>query len=122
MALRPVSSNTSNRVDSERYAFEDAGDILEGHLVESVRLSKDGNSFMKYTLKTNTGHVSTLGSHQLDTALAKVSPGTLVRITYNGKKKIKGGKTVKEFLVEADDENRIQPVSAAEAVAQARVS
>lgn len=120
MALRTITAS-SQRIDSERFSFEEKGDVLEGHLIESVRLTKDGNSFMKYTLKTDGGHTSTLGSHQLDASLAKVVPGTYVRITYLGKKKIKGGRTVKEFMVEADDENTIKPVSAAEAIAAARV-
>lgn len=122
MALKPVTlSSGSNRLESERFSFEEKGDILEGHLVESVRLTKDGNSFMKYVVKTDGGLTSTLGAHQLDQALSQVTPGTYVRITYLGKKKIKGGRTVKEFLVEADDENMIKPVTAAEAIAAARV-
>jgi hypothetical protein len=107
MAMREISpSSNSQRIQSEPFEFETKGDSLEGVLVEKATLKSraTGKDFRKYTIRTSDGaHSSTLGSYQLDQALNEVEEGTLVRITYGGKKKLDGGKTVKLFKVEADD-------------------
>jgi hypothetical protein len=119
MAFKPISSSSNGGYTAERYTFEDKGDVLEGTLVEKVTLTKDGRSFQKYTFKTDSGYVSTLGSHQIDSALASINTGTLVRITYQGDKKLGGGKRVKQFLIEADTDSA--PVTAADVIKAARV-
>lgn len=117
MAFQTRSTNEVIKYPSTPIRFEQAGQQATGHLVEAATLTKDGDSFKKYTLRTSNGvYISTLGSHQLDRGLEGVPMGSLVRVTYGGKKKIKGGKSVNEFKVEVDTEDSIDvaslPVSA----------
>lgn len=109
MALREISTGGGKKYNDERFEFEEKGQTLAGYLLEKATLkSKEGKSFQKYLVKTSSGSIlSTLGSHQLDRALNEVSTGSYVEITYNGKKKLDGGRTVKQFTVRADDENRV---------------
>lgn len=120
MAFRKVEANSDKpSMSARRVQFDNKGDVLEGHLVEKATLtSKDGKPFKKYTFKTEEGIVSTLGSHQLDTGLSQVEVGSLVRVTYQGVKRLNGGKSVKLFDVEVDDDGEM---SAEDLIESARV-
>lgn len=120
MAFKPISVSSGKRYNDERFTFESKGDTLEGHLVESATISKDGSTFKKYIVRSADGmYHGFLGSYQLDRALEQVELGTMVRITYGGKEKLKGGKTVKNFNVETDDSDVI-PVDTSAAPATAK--
>jgi hypothetical protein len=120
MAFKKVETNSDRpSVDARRVQFEKKGDNLEGHLVEKATLNtKDGKPFKKYTFKTKQGIVSTLGSHQLDSGLSQVEVGSLVRVTFQGLKRLNGGKSVKLFDVEVDDDGEM---SAEDLIDSARV-
>jgi len=108
MAFKPITVSSVKKYESEQFAFDTTGETLEGHLVDSVTLTKDGKSFQKYTVWIADGsYVSTLGSYQLDQALSQVTLGAMIRITYKGKTKLSGGKSVKNFLVESDESDNV---------------
>ena len=90
--------------ESDRYEFDNAGDNLEGRLIDCVDItSREGSTFKKYIVKTKAGNMSFLGCYQLDKALPELV-GHVVKIIYQGKDRIGGGKTVKKFQVLVDRE------------------
>lgn len=49
---------------------------------------------------TNGEKYTVWGSYAIDEAFADIAPGTIVRITFEGKVEIKGGRSVNQFRVE----------------------
>lgn len=101
MAFETVTTKTNSSVSSDRYDFEEKGQILEGRLVQRATIQTEFGPKQKYVVATAEGNKSILGSFQLDEKLALVDDGHLVRITFNGREKTKNGK-VKLFDVQVD--------------------
>jgi hypothetical protein len=87
-----------------RVQFNEVGDSVEGRLIESTTLqSRDGDPFKKYVLQSGSEKKSFFGCYVLDKTLPTLALGTLVKITFQGRERIKGGKTLKSFQILADD-------------------
>jgi hypothetical protein len=89
-------------VESEKFKFEKAGQVLEGYLVGTEIINFDDKDVPKYTIQTTDGNKGILASYQLKEGLEKLPMNTKVRITFNGKVKLKGGKTMNDFKIESD--------------------
>jgi len=102
MAFKEVGSSSYEKV--EQVSFTNPGQVVEGTLVERIQINKNGSYFNKYVVKTSEGaRKSFLGSYQVNAALEGMPLETLIRVTFMGKTKLKGGKTMNQFKIEADD-------------------
>ncbi len=96
---------TGGYLDANAFRFDNDGDSLEGVLRESVDItSREGDTFKKYVVQAGDVYHSFLGCYQLDITLPKVEIGKTVRVTYHGKEKLRGGKSVRKFTVEVKAE------------------
>jgi hypothetical protein len=95
--------------DLPRYAIggegENALTMIEGLYEDSRVEIIDGKKRISHQIQprepiNGAKRVLLWGNYQIDAALPVLSPGTKVRITFMGKKKIKGGRTIKEMKVE----------------------
>lgn len=85
--------------DSVFYRPEKEGDVLEGEAVEILQAGKKGeerDAILIKTLKTKEKFLC--GQSQIVRAFLTYGPA-FYHITFKGKKKIKGGKTVNEFII-----------------------
>lgn len=87
--------------------FEKAGQEFEGHYIGSKKVKSDFGFSLLHVFSTEDGNTGVWGSAKLDAKLAQVPPGCKAFITYNGKVKIPGGKTMHKFDVGFDDEDTI---------------
>lgn len=92
----------------EKFKFEKVGTVLEGYLMRRDTLNLDDKDVPRYVVKTDKGVVSTLASYKLDEGLKDIAPGTRIRATFQAIKKLPGGKTLKVFDIEYDDEDTIE--------------
>jgi hypothetical protein len=100
MAFKEVGSSSYQK--AEPVSFTNPGQVLQGKLVEKVEISKDGKSFNKYVVEAVGGRMSFLGSYQINSALSDMPMNTVIRVTFMGKAKLKGGKTMNQFKIEAE--------------------
>jgi hypothetical protein len=88
--------------------FENVGDSIEGvyeskREVEQDDLANPGKKRLVsvYTIVDSTGKKHGVwGSWAIDKAMEEIVPGTEVRITYDGKVDLDGGKKFRKFLVQ----------------------
>lgn len=81
------------------------GDSVEGVLTEKKSgLGSRGNSNLYIVEQKGGDKIGVWGSVILDTRLSDKKIGTLLKITYQGKKKGKNGQEYNDFLVEYDDD------------------
>lgn len=107
MAFKKKPSGDSG--DAEKFKFEKVGDMVEGHLVQAGTITLEDKDVMKYVVQKEGGErVGFLGSFKLDEGLKGMPLGTMIRVTYIKKERLKGGKTLKMFDIEYDDENVIE--------------
>jgi len=93
----------------ETFPFDKPGDTLAGFFesakeVEQEDMNNPGEKRMAtvYTIRQGEKKFGVWGSYNIDEAFAKIPPGTEVRIVFDGKVPIDGGKrTVKQFTVQA---------------------
>ena len=86
-------------VHSLVWKYENVGDVFVG-VLNRVEVG-GGDTNKRYYFRGDDGAVMMVwGCVDLDDKLAGVQNGTTCRLTYQGKKAIKGGKTMKVFLVE----------------------
>lgn len=99
--------------DLVRYAINGDGvaegntptlEMLEGVYEDSIEQIVEGKARLLHQIKPRDpidGNIRILvwGNHQLDSSLPTLTPGTKVRITYKGKRQLKGGRTLKEIEV-----------------------
>jgi hypothetical protein len=109
MAMKKASGKMGNGQygDAEHVEFNKDGDNIEGYLVEKGNIRVDDRDIPRYVFQTDNGLKSTLGSYKLNELLEEVEVGCLTRVTFRGKEKIGGGRTLKQFEVEYDSEVRI---------------
>src|SRR3990167_5432471 len=74
------------------------GDFIEGLLVEKNANVGPNNSMM-YVLEVGEEKVGVWGSAVIDTKMAKVAVGKMVKIEFKGMEEGKGGRTYKDFRV-----------------------
>lgn len=77
------------KVTAEQYTFKNAGDAVEGTLVnkEIVIFENEGRETPvgKYTLETEDGNrISFLGSTTLDSTMGIIDIGAYIRVTFKG--------------------------------------
>lgn len=106
----------------EKFKFEDEGDKLEGYYLGAGTIDIEGDEVTVHNIKTDTGLFSPLGSADLNRKMSQVPSGARVRVVYEGKKKLKGGKTLKVFTVDYDDEDTVEDApSAARTLSSAQI-
>jgi len=84
--------------------FEKEGDAVCGQLLSSSEVPSGlgTGSYLQYLMRTDDGLIKFSLGAATDRELAAVlKPGELYRIVYDGQTKIKGGKRVNKFLVDA---------------------
>jgi hypothetical protein len=84
------------------------GQQLNGYYLGFKTVTTDFGPSKLHVLVTDAGTVGCWGSAQLDSKLGTVAKGTATFITFGGKTKIAGGKTMKNFDVEYDDDDKME--------------
>lgn len=88
--------------------FEEKGQEFAGYYIGSKKVKSDfGFSLLHVFQAEDKSTVGIWGSSKLDSKLGSVQPGEMTYITYLGKVKIPGGKTMHKYDVDADDELKI---------------
>ena len=92
---------------------------IEGYLLGTKTITNaDGQASKVHYFKTSKGNQAIWGKTNIDAQLAGVSLGTMTRVTFEGKVKVKKGFMYK-FLVETDEENTIEVNTPKSATVQA---
>jgi hypothetical protein len=84
--------------------FEKKGQQFEGFYIGSKKVKSDYGMSNLHVFQTEDGNQGIWGSAKLDAKLANVPAGFMTYITYEGKVKIPGGKTMHKYEVDFDDE------------------
>lgn len=84
--------------------FEKVGQSIEGHFVGSKQIETDFGKSKLHVFKGDEGNFGVYGSSKLDEKLLTVPTGAMTWVTFQGKVSIPGGKTMKKFDVDFDDE------------------
>lgn len=71
------------------------------------KMSKTGKAAI-HVLQTPQGNVGVWGKTDLDRKLSQVTPGSMIRITQNGKQEIPGKNPMYKFKVEVDSSDTIE--------------
>lgn len=87
--------------------FTEKGQTFEGHYIGNREVKTDFGASKLHVFKTAEGNQGLWGSAKMDSKLATVPAGCMTFITYGGKVKIPGGKTMHKYEVEYDDEDTI---------------
>jgi superfamily II DNA or RNA helicase len=82
--------------------WSQVGQVIEGSYVGSYVEQRTGFSATVHEIVGKKRRYVFPGAVQLNRALAGVSPGTVIRVTYEGERAIGGGKWMKKFHVEVD--------------------
>lgn len=93
---------------AEAFKFEAVGDSIEGYLKNVGSITFDGKAVKRYLVQTDDGLYSFLGSFKIDELMTGIETGIKVRLTYTKKERLGGGKTLKQFKLETNDEDRIE--------------
>ncbi len=91
------------------FKFEKQGEEFSGYYVGKKEITTDYGPGMIHAFQTDKGLEGIYGSAQIDSKLGSIAFGNKVFVTFSGKRKIPGGKTLKEFIVEWDDEDTVDP-------------
>lgn len=99
---------TYEEVNPSTWQYENEGDFIEGHFM-SVQEDVGPNKSKLYTIRKEDGSmVGVWGSTILDSRMAVLQHGDMVKITYKGLGEKKGGKNApKIFKVEVDAEKKL---------------
>lgn len=92
--------------EAERFNFEHKGDTLQGKLID-MKQTKEYDSKVYSLVDEEDNNFYFFGAHALDAMLPALI-GRLVKITYQGKRAHKKGKTIREFEIlvwSGDDED-----------------
>lgn len=84
------------------------GREVSGYLLGHKKITTDYGPATVHILQGADGNFGIYGSKQLTDNLTQIELGTMVFVKYVEKIKLKGGKTLKKFDVEFDDEDRIE--------------
>jgi hypothetical protein len=102
--------------DAERFNFEHKGDILQGKLID-MKQTREYDSKVYSLVDENDDGFYFFGCYALDSRLPALI-GRRVKITYQGKRTHKKGKTIREFEIlvwsEFDDDDPNDQFSAAQ--------
>lgn len=83
------------------------GKEFKGYYLGSKKVKSEYGEQLVHIFKTAKGNVGLWGSANLNSNLAQIEPGCMTFVTYNEKIKLAGGKSMKKFSVEFDDEDKI---------------
>lgn len=92
---------------ADTFEFESEGNSLMGiyngsRTIEQEGLDGQPRTVNIYEVTDNGGKKwSVWGSAMIDTAFESIAPGNAVKITYEGKADLDGGRTVKRFTVQS---------------------
>jgi len=86
-----------NTGDAERFTFEHKGDTLEGKLIDMKQTREYDSRVYSLVDDNDDGHYF-FGCYALDNRLPALI-GRRVKITYQGKRTHKKGKTIREFEI-----------------------
>lgn len=93
--------------DAERFNFDNKGDVLQGKLID-MKQTREYDSKVYTLVDENDDTHYFFGCHTLDNRLPALI-GRLIKITYQGKRAHKKGKTIREFEIlvwsEFDDDD-----------------
>lgn len=84
------------------------GREVSGYLLGHKKITTDYGPATVHILQGKDGNFGIYGSKQLTDNLMQIELGVMVFVKYVDKVKIKGGKTLKKFDVEFDDEDVIE--------------
>lgn len=99
-------------LDAEKTAsFDKKGDSFQGYYLGSRRVNTGVSESNLHIFSYENENVGVWGSAKLDQLLGQVPKGTMTYITYGGKRSLGGGKTLKMFDVECDDENVLEGIT-----------
>lgn len=84
--------------------FEKKGQQFEGYYIGSKKVKSDYGMSSLHVFQCDDGNIGMWGSSKLDAKLANVPLGHMTYVTYEGKVKIPGGKTMHKYDVDFDDE------------------
>lgn len=84
--------------------FEKIGQEAQGFYLGYKTITTDVGDSKLHVFTGESGNFGIFGCYQLDTKLADVPKGHLTFVEFQGKAKLKGGKTMKNFDVDYDDE------------------
>lgn len=82
---------------AKSFFFEKVGDTIQGVVKEVRKLKYKGDARLVMTLENDDGIFSIWDSAQLKPLMENVEEGTEVYIRFDGIKKLKGKKTMREF-------------------------
>lgn len=85
---------------------------IEGYFLGTKALgpnkfNKSKTDYM-HILQTQEGNIGVWGKTHMDRQLLSVSPGTMIRVTFSGTKDVGKGNDMNCYLVEVDEDNRIE--------------
>lgn len=84
------------------------GQVAEGYYLGFKNINTDYGAAKLHIFKGEKGNFGIYGAKQLDEKLGTVTIGNYTDVTFEGKVKLPGGKTMKKFVVGQDDENTIE--------------
>lgn len=85
-------------VETNVWKPEAEGDQIQGVLIRKQPGTKDMSP--RYTIETKEGPLMVWGSAVLADRIEPLAEGSLIRITFEGKKRLDGKKTLNQFKVE----------------------
>lgn len=99
MAMQKIERKAKG--DETRFKFEKEGQVLEGYYQGAETFNHNGKDLTKHRFKDENGKVvGIIGTYSLNEDLPQIPVGSFTRITYGGKKPLKGGRTVNEYQIE----------------------
>lgn len=102
-----------NTFDTTPRKFADKGEKLEGYYLKTVEETINGNAVLKHYFETTTGTVTVLGQKDLTSKLVGNNlKNCRVIITYDGIKKLSGGRTLKQYTVDFDRQDQYDAAAA----------
>lgn len=93
------------------FKFETKGQELSGYYMGAKPVNTEMGPSLLHIFQNAAGNVGVWSSAQLKASLTQCV-GMMTFITYKGKEKLSGGRTIKRFEVEYDDEDTIHVASA----------
>lgn len=84
--------------------FKNAGQEFNGYYLGYRNVTSDYGVHKLHVFNTPEGNIGAWGTAKLDDLISKVPAGAMTYISYQGKQKLGGGRTMKKFTVDFDDE------------------
>lgn len=104
MAFKRISKNG---FEGDQFKFETPGTELVGYYLGHSTVPIKGKEVDRFTFKTSSGVISTLGSKNLTEGLEDAVEGALTRVVYESMERTKSGNSFKKFTVEQDVDNML---------------